>query len=176
MDEDYDQTMSSSSYNPGTQDSTFLQYRLDTSKIIDQVKITLSGKLQQAFIVGNGDLKVEEQIISDPLVNNRGFAAIVNYVSQNINNQVVQGNISEDYHANFCADLREDFSFLCTINMYEWDIKEHYFDYIVDTVINTIRLFLTRLIANKERESYAGMQVRESQIMNAKKRGLGFRN
>jgi len=173
MDEDMDQHTSSSSYNPGSQDSTFLQFRLDTSNLIKQVKITLSGKLQHVYAAGDKIVSTDEEI-SDPLVNRQGFAAIVNYVTTNINNQVVQGNISEEYHANFCANLREDFSFMCTINLYEWGIDEQYFDYIVDTVINTIKLFLTRLINNKERESYAGLNIRESHV-STKKAGLGFR-
>lgn len=170
MEEDYETTSSSSAYNPGIQDSTFLQYRLDTTNLIEQIKITLSGKLQQNYIVGDNIKSVTEDV-SKPLVNKQGFASIVNYVTSNINNQVVQGNISEDYHSNFCADIREDFSYICIVNMYEWCIDEQYFEYIVNTVVGTIKLFLTRLINNKERESYAGMQVRESQV-STKKPGL----
>jgi len=159
----------------GMQDSTFLQYRLDTTDLIRQIEQTLTGLLVQFSVdpEKNAIIKTEHRV-SEPLVNDKGTASIMNYVRGKINNQVVQGNLSEEFYKEITAGIREDFSMILMINLYKWDISVHHFGYIVDSVMDVIKLFLTRTIQNKERESYSS--IREStQVTSQLPKGWGVK-
>jgi hypothetical protein len=151
------------------QDPSFLQYRLNTDPIIQQVEISLSGKLTQYLTNSQTGEIVETSVeISSPKVNKEGFASIINYLRVHINNQTVQGNLDDDRFRDFIASVREDFAMILMINMYKWDIKDSDYQYICDSIADVIKLFLSRTLDNKERESYS-MMKQETQTQRTQK-------
>lgn len=173
MSEEREDTNRIASY-VSNQDSNFLQYRLNTDPLIQQVEVALSGKIVNYMVnPQTGEVAEQIKILSQPKVNEEGFTAIVNYVRAHINNQTVQGNMDTDEYNNFIADVREDFSMIIMINMYKWEIKNSDYEYIVDTILDVIKLFLSRTKGNKERESYNKM-VEQTSTSRAQK-GWGLK-
>jgi len=158
----------------GAQDPSFLQYRLNTEAIIVQLEQTLTGELVN-YIVNpeNGDIIEKKQVISKPLVNREGYASIINFVKMLINNQTVQGNMKEYQYNEFIGSVREEFSFIIIVNQYRWNIEDTNIHYIIECVLNVIKVFLSRTLDNKERESYNTM--RESSNVSRSQKGWGLR-
>lgn len=157
-----------------TQDSSFLQYRLNTDPVVQQIEIALSGRVINYMIhPQTGEVVEHVKTLSSPKVNDEGFTAIVNYVKVHVNNQTVQGNLDEYRYSNMIADIREDFSMICMINLYKWDIRNSDYQYIVDSIMDVIKLFLSRTIGNKERESYNTMKTDTN--VSRSQRGWGIK-
>jgi hypothetical protein len=59
------------------------------------------------------------------------------------------------------------------INLDRWDIDENDYDHITDSIISSIQMFVSRLIDNKERDSYnATMRSVENNTVDNGSKGI----
>lgn len=155
-------------------DPTFLQLRLDTERIIDKIESFLSAKRSKLRKDKNGEYIEEEVEYGKALANKKGITGILNMIHMRINHHTVQGNFKEDHYLDFIKRQREELTEACVINCYDWGIEDNKIALIVDTIMGFIEPFISRVINNKERDSY--MQTFESKevVDQRNKKGLNI--
>jgi len=167
-----------SSNNGGFEGASVLQVRLDTQPIIQEIEFFLRGKEINTWVdpdTGRAIEKLENS--GEPKANKRGIQAVLNYCRSLINSQVVQGNFTkEQYYFDFIKEKRIELAQRLTINYYDWELpSEDVITEIVDFIMNLIEPFLTRLIGNKERDSYTHtMRTQETNTLSKGKGLFGF--
>jgi len=156
-----------SSYNTTTesnkyyQSATALQIRLETSQMIENIEMFLRG----AIIVveqdeKTGKIKTRRVNRGQAKANDLGIQSILNWIQLILNPQVVQGNFPVDspshstMYEEYIYNVRVDLTSMIVINCYNWKIIDEDIEMIIDSIMNAIEPFMTRLIDNKERESY----------------------
>lgn len=136
-----------------------LQLRLNTDSIIEQAKLFLNAELEIIQQTENGFSR-NVIPVGEPKANKRGVAAILNWLQMIINPHAVQGNFPvdkygySDMYERYIEECQKDLMDMLMINLYNYDIEEDELQSIVDAMMNLIKPFMTRLIGNKERESY----------------------
>lgn len=137
------------------QASTALQMRLETMQLLESIELFLRGKkevIEQDPATGN--LVKKSFKIGKPKANDIGIQSILQAVSAVVNPQVVQGNFKEEKWVDFVVQFHIDFATNIVNNCYNWGIEDDDLDVIIDFVIPLIEPYTSRLIDNKERESY----------------------
>lgn len=157
-----------STINQPYMDPTLADLRLKTTELMKQIEIYLSGE-KIDHILKDGKILPVINKISIPKVNHYGLSSILNWLSMVINPQVVQGNFPTDNQGhsiefeNFCYYFRMDFGDYLMINLNHFAIDECEYTGMIDSIMNIVRPFVSRLIGNKERESYyKTLESRES--------------
>ena len=157
MNEEHQQSMAV--LNKARNDYNLLQVRLDVSEIINEAKTFLYAEVMD-YQYKDGVLKKNSIRIGVPKANDRGIAAILNWMQMIINPQVVQGNFPSDkhgfseYYDRYIYECQVGLMDLLMVNLYEYDIAETEVQGIISGMMRLIIPFMTRLIDNKERESY----------------------
>lgn len=136
------------------QQANIIQFRLDTSEILQNIQRFLSGEIFVPVPQNDGTTKFEKQQVGEPLCNRRGSQQIINYLSGIINPAVVQGNYDLFQYENHVNRIHLSITRQLIINYQDWDMKYQDLELINDVIMNIIETFLSRLIDNKERESY----------------------
>ena len=143
--------------------SSVLKVRLDAHQILKRVKTFLTGKIQSVLYDEEGKAYFHEEKIAEPKANPEGIQWIQNYVENIVNAQAVQGNFDFDQYQIYVAEVHEGLYYNLMNNLHLYDINEDEFEPIVDIIMNLLQPFLSRLIDNEERKSYAqSIQVKES--------------
>lgn len=166
--------------NQGYQAGTALQIRLDTSKILQQVEAYLKG--ERTVLVdtdGNGHLDTQTVWKGEALMNSKGVQSTMMYLQLIFNPQVVAGNFSDTkgktgymQYAEYLCRARMDFADYLMKNLKQFEIKEDNFAGIISSIFRTLEPFMTRLLYNEERKSYAAtMRMVESSQTNTKGKG-----
>lgn len=155
-----------------------LQIRLDTSEIINQAKMYLNAEVEVPDHDANGQIiGIKTITLGFPKCNKKGVASILNWLQMTINPQVVQGNFPskngdslmyDQYIYEFQIDLMD----MLMINLYSYEIDEDEVQSVVDAIMNIVKPFMTRLIGNKERESYGETFKEISSSYNRSKGGV----
>jgi hypothetical protein len=146
--------------NKAINNYNLLQLRLDPSNILNEAKMFLNAEIEVVSQDESGNFKREVIPIGEPKANKRGIASILNWMQNIINPQVVQGNFPMDNKGT--STMYNQYVMECQINLgdilfsncYEYGIKDNELPLIIDSMMNLIIPFMTRLIGNKERESY----------------------
>jgi len=137
-----------------------LRMRLDTSPIIESIELFLRGAKIVIMQDESGGLTSRKMITGTPKANDEGIQTLLNYITSVFNTAVVQGNFPSDskgvcrMYDDYIEEINEELVKSIINNLYEWEIKEDDVDIIVDFVMKLTIPFMTRLIDNKERESY----------------------
>jgi len=132
-----------------------LQVRLDTDPILENLEIYLRGASYVTHENDEGNLETKRIKIGTPLANDEGVQSLLNWVRLTLNPSIVQGNIkSFDNHLMLVKYFRLRLAEYILLNLHNWAIKEEHYAGLVDVITNMISLFLSRLINNKERDSY----------------------
>jgi len=135
-------------------DQSFMHTRINADPIINKIENFLKGN--RVYVVRENGKYLEKTIeLGNALANANGINQIMNKVHTMINPQIVQGNIKVDFYYTIVGDMREDFAFEMLENCDDWGIADEKLDYITNTILNFFEIYLTRLIDNKERDSYA---------------------
>lgn len=148
------------SYNQHYNHATALQVRLETTAIIENIELFLKGAKTIVEQDDKGKIKARQVKLGRSKANDFGIQAILNYVSCIINPQVVQGNFPSDGHGvslmydMYVEEVHVDLVCFLVNNCYNWAIQDDDLDVIVDFIMKLVIPFMTRLIDNKERESY----------------------
>lgn len=142
---------------------TALQMRLDTSNIIKQIDCFISAELILYAPNENGITQAYKEKIGEPLLNERGRQCVLTYLNSVLNPAVVMGNWNSTFFRYKLAEIRRSLTSTMMLNYYDWNIKDGDYMFIIDTILDTLSGFLSRLIENKERESYTNtVQHRET--------------
>jgi len=157
--------------------ASVLQIRLNSDYILQRVRTYLTGQIEIVTYDNDGNPIVERKKIAVPKANNEGIQAILNYVENVINPQTVQGNLTETQYDNYVAEIHSGLLENCMDNLYNWEIDEDNYNHLIDSIMVLVIPFISRLINNKERDSYGGFQVRETDThVNRDKIGLFNKN
>ena len=134
---------------------TALRIRLDTIPIKYQIQMFLEGKQESIEKNQAGNLVKITKDRGIPMANAIGIQRIMSYVESAINSQVVQGNLKQDQYEWFMMRTRKELARHLFVNMYDWGIKEEEYPLISDMICLLIELFVSRVVNNEERKSYA---------------------
>ena len=151
-----EQSQSLSSHNMAYMTPSALQMRLETNENLEKIEVFLSGQKIYTFQdEETGDIKIKKKQIGRRLMNDEGVSHIVNYVSSVINPQVVQGNYSEEWYRQQLELTHKRLAFMITVNRPYWDLDPNARYSVIGFIMEFVKPYLSRLIDNKERESYA---------------------
>jgi hypothetical protein len=145
------------SLNQGFDGASALSVRLDTSKLLQDIEMFLRGK-EENFYWNPQTNRYESNVVEGgmPKANKKGIQAILNYCRGIINPQVVQGNFDKKEWGYFIFEKRIEIAHMLIVSFYDWELKSDAdITDITDFLMNIIEPFTSRLIDNKERESYA---------------------
>ena len=133
--------------------NSFMNLRLDTTSLFEDIKQFLEGQYIQRW-VEDGNEKVKLVRTGEPKANIQGRQAILSLFRSILNPQVVQGNFVEEQYYKFCELFHKKIAIMLMNNRYIWGIKSSDYPLIVTTLSNMTRAYMSRLINNKERDSY----------------------
>ncbi len=160
--------------NQGFNNATALQIRLDTKTLIEDIELFLKAEIIHFHQDDAGKITTSKSKIGTPKANARGIQGILALVSSFINSQTVQGNFDRQQYEQYVWDARVDLACNLTNNLYFWAIAEEDTDVIIDQIMNIVEPFISRLIDNKERDSYAET-IKHSEVSTMQnKTGGGF--
>ena len=177
MSEQNDYTSNSfSTNNAGYYAATALQIRLDTSLVVRQIEMYLKGERTVLVdIDGNGTPDSRTIWKGKPLVSDEGLQGIMQFIEIIFNPQVVQGNFQDyDQYANYLIRTRMDLADHLMKNLKNYGIGEKNFNGMISTIMRFIEAFMTRLINNEERKSYANTIKSVENLQTNPKRGFSF--
>jgi hypothetical protein len=164
-----------SSYNGDYSNSSALQIRLETQRIIDQIEFFLRGLEPNVFFddkTQSWQTKLKEAGM--PKANKQGIQALLNFCRAIINPQTVQGNYTDERYIDFIIEKRIDLARACFVNFYEWELlADDNIEEITNFIMSIIEPFMSRTIDNKERESYAAT-IRTSETNTIPKQNKGM--
>jgi len=146
-----------SSTNTGFQNASALNIRLDTSAVLQDIENFLRGREENFY----RDLKTQRivsklDLVTDQKANAQGIQGILNYCRSLINPQVVQGNYDKEGWIDLIIEKRIELAERLIVNYYNWElITEDTINEITDFIMNLAEPFLSRMIDNEERSSYA---------------------
>ena len=145
----------------GGEQLSALQIRLaDVNQLIENIEMFLRGTKLVIEQDHAGNVTTRSQSIGEPIANPRGVQKILNWIQLILNTQVVQGNFPVDnasrstMYEDYIYHVRVDLMSMLVTNCFVWEVNEQDLDLIIDQIMNAIEPFMTRLIGNKERESY----------------------
>lgn len=139
-----------------------LQMRLDTSQLIEQIRLFLNAEIEIVTQDNNtGEYNRAVIPIGIPKANKRGVSEILSWISMVINTQTVQGNFPRTMEGKSPSYDMYIYWFQLNLmdhlmtNLYHYDIEEDELPGIVDSIMNLVLPFMSRLIGNEERKSYS---------------------
>lgn len=147
--------------NQGFNNANALQVRLDVSEVLKDIENFLRGKKIDYRQNKAGEIEAYEIKVGQAKCNKLGVQSIMSFIRTIINTQTVQGNFVVDNGAdssmyyNYCSNARLDLSEAIVLNIHQWAINKNEAELIIDSIMNIVVPFMTRLIDNKERDSYS---------------------
>lgn len=148
------------SQNSGYNSATALQVRLQTAELMEGIELFLRGSKIIVEQDEKGRYTSRKVPIGKPKANDLGIQALLNYISSVVNPQVVQGNFPADgqghstIYENYVMEIHMSLAMFLVNNCYNWEVDDDDIDVIIDFMMALVIPFMTRLIDNKERESY----------------------
>jgi hypothetical protein len=151
--------------------ASVIAIRLNTDELLQKIEYFLRGKEVNFYTNAEGITKAQLDDSGIPKANKRGIQSILNKCRAIINAQTVQGNYKEDFYFQAIREIRIDIAHDCFCNRYRWELENDYsIKEIPDTIMAIVEPFLSRLIGNKERESYSqSMQSKQVNTLNDSK-------
>jgi len=155
-------------------DGGSIKLRLDTEDLLNRIELYIKGTT--AYI--NPQTGEYEEVNSGhPKANKHGVQSIMGRLSLLLNPQTVQGNWKDERFIDALYNIRMSLAEDIMVNREDWNISTNDYMGIIDSIMEALEAYLSRLLDNKERESYAHtMRSMESNTLQSK-RGLGiFKN
>lgn len=148
-----DKSYNTTAYNAFA-NATAIEIRLDVTQIIEKIEAFLSSKQTVYLKDEEGNVFTETREIGNPKANPQGIHAILNFIESIINSAVVQGNFTLPQYEQYVEEKNIDIAVDIIDNCYNWEISEDDINPIINFIMNLICPFISRLIDNKERDSY----------------------
>jgi hypothetical protein len=167
------QSNSTSAINNNQDNNSFLQLRLDTRPLLRDIEQFLSAKRVFIYVdPKTGETGEKEEVVGEPLANDKGITAILNMFHLRANHHVVQGNIEQEMFKQLISDTRKELASSIVVNCYEWGIEDSKLNMVIDSILGFYKPFLSRLLGNKERESYMNQfKTQETIVQNSNQGG-----
>lgn len=149
-----------------------IRFRADPQSIIEEFEMYLRGYSEVNTIGADGALLNQKVIKGEALVNEYGHQNIMQTIRMIFNHQNVQGNfITEKEYYMYLKRLREDFTGEIVANLHVYGFKNvSMAESLIDKFMLFAEPFFSRLIRNKERESYgATMKMVENTQVGQKR-------
>jgi len=157
-----------------------IHIRLDTQKLKDSVRRFLTGK--EIISQVNPETKREEYVeitFGEAKCNKDGVQSILSYVEA-LSEPIVQGNFIYDettkrseMYSQYIYDFHTSITKDIIQNCYNWEIKEYNLRGIIRFIMLLVEPFMSRLIDNKERESYSE-SIKSVETNSVQQKGSGF--
>lgn len=158
--------------------ATIMQLRLDSKEVLDRLRLFLEGVRYSIEVDAEGNQVNKREQFTAPKCNKEGVNSLMSFLETKVNPQVVQGFFASDrngysiQYVDYICDVHESILQTIMMNMAAWEIKDEDMGLIIDTFMQMIEPFMTRLIGDGERNSYAQtMKVNEN---NTVKESGGF--
>lgn len=166
------------STNTSYVNASIIDKRLECQRTLDNIELFLSGKrwLSSSQTDANGNISITSNavVMGSPRFNDKGTAALMNYLTLVFNTGVVQGNYTPEQYKHEIGTIRMSIAKYIIKNIYAWEADELEVTGIIDAIMVDVKAFLSRLIDNKERESYdQSVKVTETNAVVQKGR-FGF--
>lgn len=148
------------SYKKAVNEFNALRVRLDTAPLIEQIELYMRGSKYVMNRNEEGNISIQQLSVGRPKANDSGIQTLLNWISGTINAQTVQGNFPVDKHGysqayeNYIYEYQIELTKTIIINCYNWGIDDSELQGIISFVMMLVIPFMSRLIGNKERESY----------------------
>lgn len=153
-----------------------IERRLDCSDLYEKVERFLKG--QQPTMERDektGELFMHYIETGESKCNVKGVQMILNKIVGLVNSQIVQGNLTMQRYELLITEFRMSFTRALVYNCLNYGIKDNDLEFIIDYVMDLVELYLTRLIDNEERNSYAATtKVVESNVLKERGGGLNL--
>lgn len=166
-------TFTGSSFMNRGLEPTAIAYRLDTEKMLNQIELYLrSSKIVGREVDGE---YVEEMVqVARPLANEDGVQALMGWLKMTIGPHNVQGNLREEYYHELIYEIHLYLAENLMAQRVNWGIRQEDYNMIIDQIMTTMQLFLSRTIDNQERLSYGqSMLTKEMNVVNGpEKKGI----
>ena len=145
------------------QDHNIIKVRLDTSKLIADIETYLRGTKEVIMEDQQGHLVVQTLTAGISKMNEIGIRSLLNWIAGTVNSQVVQGNFPYDRgnsglstaYQRYIYDYRIALTQHIIINCVDWELHDNEIEGLIDFIMLLIKPYMSRLIGNKERDSYS---------------------
>jgi len=179
MDEGNESTAASglSSNNEEFNNAGVIQIRLDTDPMLNRIELYLKGSESRYVDSSDGVIREEIVQVTKQKANTEGIYSLMSWLRTTINPSIVQGNIKDFDSLNFyLSEYRMNLAENIMVNLYNWEISEQDFEGIIDMIISMVHPFMSRLVNNKERESYSNtiQHTERSDTQREAKKSLPF--
>jgi len=135
--------------------ATALQIRLEVETLLRNLELDVRGEEERYDSEKEEYIRVKIPGV-DPLFGKEiGIRNYIRFIRSVLNTQVVQGNLDEDSYADIRSDIHKSLARMLMLNRYQYGLNKENYRIAIDTAMNTISLFLTRLLDNEKRKSYA---------------------
>lgn len=154
-------TVGMSHHNPA-QSPAAIKYRLDNSDVLREIELYLRSAKIIAQQDDQGNYNEEMVIVGRPLANEEGVQGIMGYLRIMISPHNVQGNLSWDRYDHLIYEMHIDLATTLMAERKNWGICIEDYDFLLNSIMHTLQLFISRTVENKERESY-GESIRSDE-------------
>lgn len=148
-----------------------IQLRLDTTQLIRDYELFLRGEQLIAETDKNGQTAIKKIVTGERLMNDKGVQCLLMTVSQTINSAGVQGNWKSEYFEQFINEADKNLSCDLMTNLHKWNVSLTDYNVICNSFINLLQQFASRLIENKERESYMSTLRSDERVIQQAPKG-----
>ena len=146
-----------------------LQIRLDINPLLIKIEAFLKGNQLLPRQRENGEIYYVRVKTGDPLCNAKGQHMILNKINSIINEHTVQGNFEKlDQLHNWMVNFNRSIARMIVYNWYDWGLDSSYWHYLQDYIDDMTYPFMSRLLYNKERDSYGDIFRENTHVMGKK--------
>lgn len=157
--------------------NSFLQYRLDTRPLMRDIEIFLSA--QKLVLKQNKEGQFYEDVdkFGKPLASKEGITALLNIMRLSMMNEhVVQGNLKREDYQTILMTSRKELTDHIIVNCYDWGIDDTKLNVIIDSIMRFFKLFISRTIDNKERDSFMSQFLSKELLTQSPKKDNILKN
>lgn len=159
-------------HNAGYTTASALEIRLKTEGLLLELREKLEGCVISIVQDKEGNPKILKEQVGKPLLNDEGVHGLMFFLTTIINVATVQGNFeNEEIYKLFLGGALSDLNFLLAANGPIWGLKAENQTLLFRSCSSFIQMFTSRLIRNKERESYAAT-FKSNENVTSMKKGL----
>jgi len=133
-----------------------LEIRLKTNEYLDDIFNFLTAQVFTYKQNEDGTMKIVRERIDGvkPKMNTVGVYTMMSRLKLMFNPAVVQGNLTKQQFETQIFIIRTSLAENIMLNLDNWEIQEDDYPEIIDSIMVAIQGFMSRLIDNKERESF----------------------
>lgn len=149
-----------------SQVASIIERRLDTERELDKIEAFLRGTKIVGYQEEGGKIIPVFATMGRQKANDEGIQSIMSWLTPHFSAMTVQGNFDRDGFDYFIFDFHTNFAAYLITNLENWQVSEDEYNGIVSLIVSIAIAFFSRLVDNKERESYSQtFKTVESNVM-----------